>query len=121
MLCVYQNDGVHDLYHHLNNFDPHIKFSIELESNSGTLPFLDCMTHKNGHKLKTTIYQKPTDLGVTLADSSAHPKLVYASIVSSMFRRARTLCTEEVDRVAAQIEVKNWKNLFTHPICSKNN
>ncbi|GAA56571.1 hypothetical protein CLF_111119, partial [Clonorchis sinensis] len=39
--------------------------------------------------------------------SSAHPKSVFASIASSMFRRVRALCTEEVDRTAAQIEVIN--------------
>ncbi|GAA50033.1 hypothetical protein CLF_103950 [Clonorchis sinensis] len=32
---------------------------------------------------------------------------VFASIASSMFRRVRALCTEEVDRTAAQIEVIN--------------
>ncbi|GAA56608.1 hypothetical protein CLF_111206 [Clonorchis sinensis] len=34
-------------------------------------------------------------------------KSVFASIASSMFKRVRALCTEEVDRIAAQIEVKD--------------
>ncbi|GAA49483.1 hypothetical protein CLF_103122 [Clonorchis sinensis] len=47
----------------VNNFHDyhHIKFSMEIESISSKRPFLDCMTHKSSGKLKTTIYQKPTD------------------------------------------------------------
>ena len=108
---IIKRDSLNEFHRQLNNFDPHNKFSIELESTSGTLPFLNCMTHNNGHKLKTTIYQKPTDSGAILAYSSSHLKSVYASIASSMFRWAKALFTEEADRAAAQIEVK--KNFGT--------
>ncbi|GAA51686.1 hypothetical protein CLF_106623 [Clonorchis sinensis] len=68
---------------------------------------VDCVTRKVGGKIKTTVYEKPTDNGAVLSYSSAHPKSVFASIASSMFRRVRALCTDEADRTAAQIEVKN--------------
>ncbi|GAA49703.1 hypothetical protein CLF_103447 [Clonorchis sinensis] len=102
-----KRDKVNEFYNYLNELSPQIKFSMEIESTSGTLAFLDCMTHKVGGKLKTTVYEKPTDTGAVLNYSSAHPKSVFASIASSMFRRVRALCTEEVDRTAAQIEVIN--------------
>ena len=55
------------------------------------------------------------DLGAILAYSLSHQKSVYASIASSMFKLARALCTEEVDRVASQIEVKKKLEKFGYP------
>ncbi|GAA55788.1 hypothetical protein CLF_108995 [Clonorchis sinensis] len=116
LFVVIKRDKVNKYFQYLNSLDPHIKFSMELESTSGTLPFLDCMTHKSGGKLKTTIYRKSTDSGAVLNYSSAHPKAVYASIVSTMFRRVRALCTEEVDRRAAQLEVKKRLEDSGYPV-----
>ncbi|GAA54336.1 hypothetical protein CLF_102306 [Clonorchis sinensis] len=113
---VIKRDNVNSFHDYLNSLNPHIKFSMEIESTSGTLPFLDCITHKSGGKLKTTIYQKPTDTGTVLNYSSAHPKSVYASIVSSMFSRVRALCTEEIDRRAAQIETANRLQEIGYPV-----
>ena len=48
------------LSHHINNIDPHIKFTIELAVN-GKLPFLDlCVNVMNDGGTKTSIYRKPT-------------------------------------------------------------
>ena len=82
---VVKRNNLNEFYHHLNDFDSHIQFSMELESISGTLTFLDFMTHKNGYKLRTTIYQEPSGSGTILAYSSPHLKAVYASITSSVF------------------------------------
>ncbi|KER29147.1 hypothetical protein T265_04157 [Opisthorchis viverrini] len=109
-------DKVNEFFQHLNTLDPHIKFSMELESTSGTLAFLDCMTHKSGGKLKPTVYRKSTDSSAVLNYSSAHPQAVYASIASAMFRRVRALCTEEVDRRAAQVEVKKRLQANGYPV-----
>ncbi|CAH8639539.1 unnamed protein product, partial [Dicrocoelium dendriticum] len=89
---------------HLNSINGNINFTMELESCSGTLPFLDCLVHRNGGRLKTTIYRKPTDTDGVLHYSSGYPKQVYAAIASSLFHRAQTLCTEEEDRKAARKE-----------------
>ncbi|GAA52506.1 hypothetical protein CLF_108188 [Clonorchis sinensis] len=67
----------------------------------------DCMTHKFGGKLKTTVYENPADTGAVLKYSSAHPKSIFTSIASLMFRRVRALCTEEFNRTAARIQIKN--------------
>ncbi|GAA52094.1 5'-3' exoribonuclease 2 [Clonorchis sinensis] len=73
---VIKRDDVNSFHDYLNSLNPYIKFSMEIESISGTLPFLDCITHKSGGKLKTTIYQKPTETGTVLNYPSAHPKSV---------------------------------------------
>ncbi|KER21156.1 hypothetical protein T265_10452 [Opisthorchis viverrini] len=109
---VMKRDNVREFYNYLKELSPQIKFSMELESTSGKLAFLDCMAHKVGGKLKTAVYEKPTDTGAVLNYSSVHPKSVFASIASSMFRHARALCTEEADRTAAQIEAN-----FTNGTC----
>ncbi|GAA55433.1 hypothetical protein CLF_107917 [Clonorchis sinensis] len=97
---VMKRDEVSEFYNYLNELSPHIKLSMEIELTSGTLAFLDCMTHKIGVKLKTTVFEKPTDTGTLLNYSSA-------SITSSLFKCVRAPCTEEVDRTAAQIALKN--------------
>ncbi|KER30639.1 hypothetical protein T265_02988 [Opisthorchis viverrini] len=113
---VIKRDKVDEFFQHLNTLNPHIKFSMELESTSGTLAFLDCMTRKSNGKLKTTVYRKSTDSCAVLNCSSAHPKVVYASIASAMFRRVRSLCTEEVDQRAAQPEVKKRLRDSGYPV-----
>ena len=97
-------DRVEHFLLYLNALDPAIKFSMEVESQNGQLAFLDCLVHRIGCRLKTTIYRKPTDTERTLSYGSAHPKHVYASIACSMFHRAVNLCTDEVDKVAARKE-----------------
>ncbi|GAA48812.1 hypothetical protein CLF_102066 [Clonorchis sinensis] len=87
---------------------------MEVESRSDTLPLLDCATHKGGGKLKTNVYRKSTDGGAALNYSLAHSKVVYASMVSSMFNKARLLCTEEVYRRAAQLELKKQLQDFAY-------
>ncbi|KFD46728.1 hypothetical protein M513_12391 [Trichuris suis] len=45
---------------HLNSIFPnHISFTIEKEEN-GRLPFLDALVIRDGRRLKTTVYRKPT-------------------------------------------------------------
>ncbi|GAA57796.1 hypothetical protein CLF_113209, partial [Clonorchis sinensis] len=113
---VIKCDNVSSFHNYLNSLNQQIKFRMEVESTSGTLPFLDCTTHKSGGKLKCTIYRKPTDTGTVLDYSSAHPKSVYTSIVSSIFSQVRSLCIEEIDRTAAQIESANRLPEVGYPV-----
>ncbi|KER19118.1 hypothetical protein T265_11997 [Opisthorchis viverrini] len=113
---VVKRDDVNSFHDYLNSLSPHIKFSMEIESTWGTLNFLNRKTHKVGGKLKTTIYRKPIGMRTVLNYSSAHPKSVYASIFSSMFRRVKAQCMEEIDRTAAQIEIANTLQEIGYPV-----
>ncbi|KER24710.1 hypothetical protein T265_07706 [Opisthorchis viverrini] len=93
--AVMKRDKVSEFYNYLNELSPQIELSMEMGSALGW------------GELKTTVYEKPTNTGAVLNYSSPYLKSVYASIASSMFRPARALCTEEVDRTAIKIEVKS--------------
>ncbi|MGL5624125.1 reverse transcriptase domain-containing protein [Cetobacterium sp.] len=95
---IIKKDLIHCFMDRINNIDPHIKFTMETESERGELPFLDCLVQRqaDGH-LKTTVYRKPTDTGRLLPYSSAHPKHVFTSIIKSAFCRIQRLCSEETD------------------------
>ncbi|KFD46360.1 hypothetical protein M514_12776 [Trichuris suis] len=81
--------------HHLNGlFTGHIKFTIEKE-HGGCLPFLDALVIKDGHKLKTTVYRKPTNTDRYLNYHSHHPKSAKIRIVTGMVDRAFHLCDAE--------------------------
>ena len=49
----------------LNNSHPSIDFTMELEEN-GRLPFLGMDIIRNGCRLDTKVYRKPTDTGLLL-------------------------------------------------------
>ena len=49
----------------LNGIHPSISFTMELEDN-GKLPFLGMVIIRNGPRLDTKVYKKPTDTGLLL-------------------------------------------------------
>ncbi|KFD55539.1 hypothetical protein M513_03591 [Trichuris suis] len=80
---------------HLNSLFPAcISFTIEKEED-GRLPFLDALIIKEGDRLKTTVYRKPTHSDRYLHFSSHHPRSVMRGVISGMVERARAICDEE--------------------------
>ena len=77
----------------LNNLDPDIRFTIECSDKQ--LPFLDILVMKEGIKLETDIYYKPTDSKQYLLFDSCHPKHTRTSIPFSLARRIRSIVTNE--------------------------
>ncbi|KFD66310.1 hypothetical protein M514_08504 [Trichuris suis] len=80
------------LLEHLNSLFPNqITLTIEKESNH-RLPSLDVLVIKEGNKLKTTVYRKPTHSDRHLHFSSHHPASVKRGIVKGMVDRALAVC-----------------------------
>ena len=74
----------------LNNTHPSIDFTMELEVN-GRLPFLGMDIIRNGCRLDTKVYRKPTDTGLLLHYHSHVDGRYKRSLLNTMFNRALKL------------------------------
>ena len=71
----------------LNNGHPSIDFTMELQEN-GRLPFLGMNIIRNGSRLDTKVYGKPTDTGLLLHSHSHVDGSYKRSLKNTMFNRA---------------------------------
>ncbi|XP_073237961.1 uncharacterized protein [Porites lutea] len=71
----------------LNESHPSINFTMELEEN-GKLPFLGMNVIRNGCRLDTTVYRKPTDTGLLLHYHSHVDARYKRSLLNTMLNRA---------------------------------
>lgn len=89
---------VDSLTQHINNIDPHIKFTIEPEE-EGKLPFLDlCINVLDDGATKITIYRKPTHTDQYLNFNSHHPLVHKRSVVRTLINRAKQYVTTPEDK-----------------------
>ena len=90
-----------------NGHEERIKVTYEVCKESAV--FLDVrVTKKEGGKLKTELYVKPTDRTRYLHQESDHPKHIKVGIAKGQFRRLRRICSEEEDywKYGKQVEQK---------------
>ena len=100
---IIQRRYVDDFLEYLNTRDVKIRFKMELQSDQGCIPFLDCLVHRTTEgRLRTTLYRKPMDTERILNYKSAHPKYMHANIAYSMFKRGARLCTDDNDKRIVQ-------------------
>lgn len=67
---------INKFYEHINEVGKktgNIKFTIEYETND-SLPFLDVLVKRSGHKIETSVYRKPTNSNRYLNFYSHHCK-----------------------------------------------
>ena len=82
-----------DFLNYLNEVYPSIKFEWKISKRK--VSFLDCDVIKENNKLKTEVYQKPTDCHPYLDYTSAHPSHFKTSIPYSQALRLRRICDDQ--------------------------
>ena len=84
-----------DQFHqHLNHACPSIQFTREIEE-EGKLSFLDVKVVKDGEKLKTKVYRKPTSSNVYLHYASHHADSIKTGVIKCLSKRAGAVCSDE--------------------------
>jgi hypothetical protein len=103
---------------HLNNQDPHIKFTVEEEKDQ-KLPFLDtCIQLNDNGTTDTSVYRKPTHTDQYLSFKSNHPLEHKRSVVRTLLRRADKLVSRLEDKVEEEQHVKIALLQNAYPIWS---
>ena len=79
---------------HLNSSHPAIKFTVEVESDAGQIPFLDCLVIRAGNNsLATTVYRKPTSSERYIQHDSGHLWSTKTAFIHGLITRAERLCS----------------------------
>ena len=77
----------------INKLHPNLKFTLELESEQGGLPFLDMCLRKVGDKISSEWYQKPANSGIILNFFALAPSRYKRSVVRSLVYRIFNSCS----------------------------
>ena len=86
ILLIYPQDlDLHSITDRLNNLEPSIKFTYELEFNN-TLPFLDILL-RNINKLEFEVYRKPTFKNDQIHFNSHHNNTTNRGIIIGLYLR----------------------------------
>ena len=81
----------------LNKIHEKTNFTAEEEYDE-TLPFLDCLlTRAVEGNIKTSVYKKATHTGQYINYYSHQPKSVKTSVIKTLTKRAKLLCSEKDD------------------------
>ena len=78
-------------HNHLNSQNDSIQFTIEKEDNN-SLPFLDVLVTKEGSRMTTSIYRKPTHTDQYLHYQSYHHPRIKSGIIKCLKARAEKVC-----------------------------
>ena len=120
VFAIVKRDRAEDFLRYLNNQDPCIKFTIEMEQERA-LPFLDVLIQRTiAGRIKTGVYRKPTHSGRVLAFDSHHPMSAKAAVVRALLDRVETHYDkddiagkkEEEEKVMGELEKNGYGARF---------
>ena len=103
-------DAAESFFSALNGLHLSIHFTMEL-SNNDSIPFIGTLITKNGNKLETQVYRKPTNTGLLLHFQS-HTDLRYKKcLIETMVHRAKELSSTHQALVD---ECRHLTSMFHH-------
>jgi hypothetical protein len=108
VIWPYDDTALRDFHQHLNKQNPAIQFTIE-EETEGKIPFLDVLVTRDGRRMKTSVYRKPTHTGRYINYSSHHHPRVMKGVIQRLRDRAHNICDEELKHE----ELKHLERVFT--------
>ena len=83
-----------------------MEFTTE-EERDGRLPFMDTTVVRQGSKLQTEVYRKPTHTGRHLSFESHHPPQSKRSVVRALKERKQYVTADEDAVRAEEAKVRN--------------
>jgi hypothetical protein len=111
--------SVHDLLQFQQKANSiHGNIQVELRWSITDIEFLDMSVRKDGGKLKTDLYVKPTDKHVYVAADSCHPNHVKKAIPYGLGVRLKRICDETSDyerhrkELHVQLKSRGYKSGF---------
>ena len=116
-----KQDVVEEKLREINSMHNNLKFTIEIEQ-EGKIPFLDMMLTRNGKKLASTWYCKPTDTGLVMNFHALAPRRYKRSVVSGFVHRIHRACSTwenfhlSLQRAKSVLEKNQYPPPFYEPI-----
>ena len=120
---------------YLNSKHDNIKFTVEHEKN-GTLPFLDILITRNGNKITTSIYRKPSFSGLSVNFLSFVPEAFKINAIKTLLYRCYHLSSNwalihietnflteffKNNKFPQHVITRIIRNFFNKIICPPNN
>ena len=101
------NAELKEFHRHLNHQNTSIQFTIE-EEKEEKIPFLDVLVRRQGNKLQTSVYRKPTHTDRYIQFSSHHHPRILRGVIQCLRDRALNVC----DGKSKPTELKHLKRVF---------
>jgi hypothetical protein len=120
IFAVLRIDKVDTFRDNLNSVHQNLQVTVERAVNN-SLPFLDVRVTVVDGSLHTSVYRKPTHTGRYLAFDSAHPVAHKQSVVFTLVKRARDICSSQSDLMQefSQIRSDLTKNGYPARLINK--
>ena len=105
-----------EFFHHINSIEDSIQFTAEDTHADGTLPFLDVLViPQPDGPLSTAVYRKPTHTGQYLQWDSHHAISAKYSVISTLFHRAKEVCSTKQHLEKEQDHIKQALTVCKYP------
>ena len=96
-----------EFFHHINSLEDTMQFTAENTQADGTLPFLDVLViPQPDGSLSTAVYRKPTHTNQYLQWDSHHSISAKYSVISTLFHRAKEVCSTKQHLEEEQDHIK---------------